>query len=342
MSNQAAIFLKLGRHYIGEKDYDLAINALTRAIELEPDNAHAYGKRGVAHAEKFEYEESVRDFDRAILLDFTYAGAYNNRALSCYRTSMFKEALADYDRAIELSPEIALFYANRGLARHRLGEYEEAIADYSQAIEMDPADSEALNHRGETHAHLGEYEKALADFDEALEIDPWHIHACANRALVASFVKTQECTEEEPVARGQNSSSPWTRKVRVIWHEVENIPAKSYCIRLYYVPKPLTDCLSNGFVIAYADNYRWYLDNGGTVEVGILKADSIEYRDRNLDGFEIVAKAKRCLLKYFTKSTNPGHLGPIDKHMFLVTITDGAPADWVNVTALEARQEEEL
>lgn len=182
------IRLKLGQHFIEERSYDLAINALTKAILLEPHNAQIYNFRGIAHGSKREYEEAVDDFDTAIEVDGSLAGAYNNRALSYWALNMIEDALNDINKAIELDP-VAVFFANRGLIQCTNGNFQEAILDYGIAIISGYAGIDAFNGRGEAYAELGDYKKALEDFDQALTLNPNDTVAFANRALVISLVK---------------------------------------------------------------------------------------------------------------------------------------------------------
>ncbi len=315
MPARVDLYLKLGRHYVAQHDYDLAINALTRAIELEPDNAHTYCRRGAARAKKEEYDEALRDFDRAIRLDFSYAGAYNNRALTYYRLGMFKESLADYNRAIELSPDVGLFYADRGLLHHHRGEYDEAIADYTRAIDLDPTDTEALNNRGETYAHLGEYDKALADFDEALDIDPGHIQACANRALVMSLMGQRKGIKEPSMESVRSSycqssqhasdvSRTARRKrnpsVKIEWQEISEIGLCGHGMLLGYGTNVTKIHPQDRLVVAYAEEPErgWYDPSWNMVRVKILKPDSPEFVTRGLDGEAIVAEARRAMAPY--------------------------------------------
>ena len=58
--------------------FDNAINDLTKAIELKPNNASAYINRGSAHYEKAEFNRAIADFTRAIELNPKSALAYCN------------------------------------------------------------------------------------------------------------------------------------------------------------------------------------------------------------------------------------------------------------------------
>jgi len=186
-----SFYYSLGIHFLGEGDWERAINAFTSVIEFEPENAAAYDRRGIAYGRVERYGEAIADFNRAIELDPAHAGAYNNRGLSYYRQGLISEAIADYDTAIQLSPDIAVFHANRGLAHCWKKDLHVAIADYNRAIELDPNLRELHNSRGEAYAKLGEYEKAVADFEAELSLNPNDIVAYANRVWTAADLEDQ-------------------------------------------------------------------------------------------------------------------------------------------------------
>ena len=87
------IRLELGQHFIEEGSYDLAVNALTKAIAIDPHNAQLFDFRGIAFGSNREYDEAIADFNMAIEIDSQLAGAYNNRALSYWALDMIEEAL---------------------------------------------------------------------------------------------------------------------------------------------------------------------------------------------------------------------------------------------------------
>ena len=182
----ADFYFLMGVDALQEKDWEKAITAFTSCLEIEPDNALAYDRRGIAYGRDELHHEAITDFTRAIELEPDFAGAYNNRGLSCYRLGRFDQAIADYDTAIELSPEVAVFYANRGLAHRWRNDLHVAIADFSKAIELEPTLPETHNNRGEAHAELGEYEKATADFEHELSLNPGDIVAYANHAAAVA------------------------------------------------------------------------------------------------------------------------------------------------------------
>ncbi|MFA4836281.1 MAG: tetratricopeptide repeat protein [Dehalococcoidia bacterium] len=190
MMDWAFFQLEVGLELLVGGYSDLAIDSLTKSIELDPHNPTPYDWRGVAYARQGQYDEAIRDYDCAIEICPTCASVYSNRGSSYCKKGLWDKALIDYNTGIYLCPGIADFYVNRGLLYYDMDEWGHAISDFSKAIELDSADSDTYNYRGEVYAELSEYEKALADFDHALALNPNDADAYANRALVIQLLQT--------------------------------------------------------------------------------------------------------------------------------------------------------
>ena len=128
---------------------DLAIDDLTDAIGLAPDQAALYRARGEIYARNNAYDRAIADYNAAIRLD-PIAISFLDRGMSYYLKgdkADLDRALADYDRAIALDDRMALAYNNRGLALRDKGEWGRAYADFSTALEIDPDLAIAREHR---------------------------------------------------------------------------------------------------------------------------------------------------------------------------------------------------
>lgn len=188
--------LRKGDELYEADEYEDAIERYTEAIELDPEDASGYYKRGRAHSSfaqqlqvmgKYDeapeqFERAFEDLTRAIELNPDHAMAYYKRATAYEMSGRPEESIPDFDRAVELDPEHAKAYRNRGNAYQKLGEYEKAIESYSETIELKPESEFAYNNRGTAYANVGEYEKALDDYGEAIDLNPEYLPAYLNRA----------------------------------------------------------------------------------------------------------------------------------------------------------------
>jgi tetratricopeptide (TPR) repeat protein len=184
---EALSFLADADQSISQGDYDQAIHDCTRAIELAPDLAAAYYKRGFVYTYHLdEYEKAIADYDRAIELDPKHKWAYGNKSYALRELGRYDEALAVLDQVIRLFPEYVWAYNERGRVYSDLGEYEQAIEDYDKAIELDPEYKYAYAHKGSDLRKLGRYDEALAALDQAIQLDPEYAWPYTERGNVYS------------------------------------------------------------------------------------------------------------------------------------------------------------
>jgi uncharacterized membrane protein YhaH (DUF805 family) len=117
-----------------EEESGKAIDDYNRAIELTPDSADAFYRRGDAYDEMGEYGKAIADYSKAIKLDPNHTLAYYNRGCAYGEIGAYDKAIADYNKAIELNPYDPLAYYNRGLAYGEKGEMPKAVSDLEKCI----------------------------------------------------------------------------------------------------------------------------------------------------------------------------------------------------------------
>ena len=174
-----------------EKGYGLGISgnntdaekAFSKAIELNPQYAHAYYNRGTIYGRIGNYQPAIKDFSKAIELNPQYADAYNNRGVAYGKIGNTQHAITDYNTAIVLNPQDAMFYFNRGIMYGKIGNTQQEIKDYNKAIELNPQDAEVYFNRGVTYGGIGNYQQAINDYSKAIELNPQYASAYHNRGV---------------------------------------------------------------------------------------------------------------------------------------------------------------
>jgi tetratricopeptide (TPR) repeat protein len=199
-------YIRRANTYRQINDYDAAIADLTKAIELQPDNAFAYRRRGYYRSEQanFAKEQSLADLTKAIELQPNDASNYVDRGIVYAKIKDRQKFTADFNKALALKPDDPWIYENRAYARHLLGDYQGAVADYTEAIRLAPElayqfytsragvhpsnqkqiedYTEAIRlkpnyvsayvRRGSTYASIGDSQKFIQDFNEAIRLQP--------------------------------------------------------------------------------------------------------------------------------------------------------------------------
>ena len=133
---QANEWFEMGKKHDFNFEHDKAIEAYTRAIELNPNDAKAYKNRGAAYGRKRQYDRAIGDYNKAIAIDPNYAYTYIYRGVAYGRKGQYDREIEDYNKAIAINPNDAYAYNRRGFAYKNKGQYDRAISDFQKACDM--------------------------------------------------------------------------------------------------------------------------------------------------------------------------------------------------------------
>lgn len=158
-------------------EYRAALQAYTRAIELNPSDAAAYAGRGIVHGQMGLLEEALSDYNRSLQLDPRQPALLAARA-TLYETiatrarlngdeagmqAAYQQAIADLTASIELDGETARYYVQRGVLYLALNQREAALADFQAAQQLSPNDPDVLNGLGWIDYQLGSQARLTGD-----------------------------------------------------------------------------------------------------------------------------------------------------------------------------------
>mgnify|MGYP001555641541 CR=1 FL=1 len=191
-------------HQIG--DFQVAIELIGHAIELDPRNANyhcnlgnalmAAGQLQAAEASYQRALERKRDFplahfnlatlqsragqtdaavagyERAIQLLPGFAEAHYNLALIRQNQSDWSAAAAGYQKTLQLRQDHADAWNNLGLVLKEQGSLTEAIECHRRSIQLRPNNPEALNNLGVAYRDLREVGRSIECYTQALRLKP--------------------------------------------------------------------------------------------------------------------------------------------------------------------------
>nr|MDZ8001618.1 tetratricopeptide repeat protein [Aulosira sp. DedVER01a] len=204
-----------GEVYTQSNQYSKALEDLTEAIKLAPDDAEYLSDRGKTYRLMERYEESLQDYNRAIELNPKYNRAIANRGQTYKAMERYEESLQDYNRAIELNPKYDWAIANRGETYRLMKQYQEALLDFERAIEINPKSDWVIALRGLTYRLMERYQEALLDFERAIEINLKSDWAIANRGETYRLMERyQEALLDFERAIEINPKSDWAIGLR--------------------------------------------------------------------------------------------------------------------------------
>lgn len=149
-------------------NYNEAITAFNRAIELDPGFLEAYFNRANIRFELIEHQFTLQQSRPQITI--TQNPVDENPDFKEPEYPDFSVVIKDYDKVIQLDPTMSFAYYNRGNIKNRMRDFEGAIRDYTAALSMDPNFAEAYYNRALTLIYLGRTREACYDLSKAGEL----------------------------------------------------------------------------------------------------------------------------------------------------------------------------
>jgi tetratricopeptide (TPR) repeat protein len=180
----AAAYTGRGDASLKKRNLDKAIEAYSKAIELDPDNAGILNGRGWSYESKGQDDLALADYNAALQKRPNFGAPYNNRGTLYLRKGALQSALDDFSSAIRVAPKFVLGYTNRARVETMNGEYDAALADFAKAAEIDPNAPQIAVNRCVTYAGMGKFDEALADCNAVIEKFPKSQFALNNRAEI--------------------------------------------------------------------------------------------------------------------------------------------------------------
>ncbi|MFN5744062.1 MAG: tetratricopeptide repeat protein, partial [Planctomyces sp.] len=167
---------------VRQENWEEAVRAFSRAIELEPLDSRWLGHRREALLKLGRYEESQADAARVLWLEelkrLSAAAQQSPRGTEVWlqRGSHlmagreFGAAAQDFTRVLLLQPKNADALAARARAWVAMGDRDRAMADCDSCLAI-RADKDALSLRGDLWLQREDPERALADYEAAERFD---------------------------------------------------------------------------------------------------------------------------------------------------------------------------
>jgi tetratricopeptide (TPR) repeat protein len=153
-------------------DRKKALRFARKAIALDKNNPYSYWTLGRILSRSQDEEggnlsESVQALERAIELNPNYADAYAYLSLLYLGVGKPKDALAAIKSAMKLNPQYPFWYIrNRGLIQYMQGDYDAAIVDLNRAVEQNSTTFMGHWWLAAAYARAGREEDAAWQLDE--------------------------------------------------------------------------------------------------------------------------------------------------------------------------------
>jgi tetratricopeptide (TPR) repeat protein len=147
--------------------YELALTAIEKAIELNPDNSNMWSNKGLVLSNLNRHDEALKAVENSIELDPDDSDLWYNKGIVLSNFDRDDEALKSIEKAIELKPSDSMAWLNKGIILRDLGRHELALKSTEKAIELEPANFNAWDNKGLLLHNLGRNDEALKSIGKA-------------------------------------------------------------------------------------------------------------------------------------------------------------------------------
>ncbi len=170
-----------------------AIEYLRTAIKLNPNNPAAHQMLGVAYFRRNQFPEAIQALHRAIELnpkvtpDYPYH-PYYDLGMVYLKQGQFEEAIGCFEQAIELDPDQIRAYYSLGNTYIRQGSvqkgaelirkyqnlkpYMNLVSQLEIALQQNPGNPERWQQLGRVHVQYGRFEKAITPLEQSIRLSP--------------------------------------------------------------------------------------------------------------------------------------------------------------------------
>jgi tetratricopeptide (TPR) repeat protein len=157
------------------KDYDLAINAITKSspASMNADLASLYRNKALIYRSKDNLPAALEWIDKAILANPNSSKGFQTRGDIYWDMKKYDKSKSAYDAAINLQTDKkskAEIYLNRSMKFWNILDYTAAMKDLNMAVELNPAYGMLYWHRAMLYGYKKNYAQAIKECNTALEL----------------------------------------------------------------------------------------------------------------------------------------------------------------------------
>lgn len=218
---------------------------LPAEINAKSSEAYAWNEKGNVHYKQGEFEEAINAYNKAIQLDPTLGWPYSNLALTYLTMGQCAEAILLYRKSIELlnsNEEKAISWNGLGNVYRCINDYANAVAAYQKAAELDPRtagmrdgaedfqaghtprSAQSWNDLGEVFFKTGAYDEAINAFNQAIKLDPESGWPYSN--LARTLAGQGKYTEAIPLYQKSIDLLQEDKEKAAVWNRLGNVYRK--------------------------------------------------------------------------------------------------------------------
>lgn len=162
LKRRVNIRLQLASNYYAQRNYKVALEEIDRALQIDADNAAAFGLRGLIYLDLNDAAQAEANLSRGLRLEPENPNLNNNYGWLLCRTKRERESVAYFEKAAATK-----LYQTPGLARRNAGACLMQVRDFAaaephlkRAFEYDASDPVTKYHLTRLYIALRQVERA--------------------------------------------------------------------------------------------------------------------------------------------------------------------------------------
>ena len=159
---RARIRLELAANYYQQGNYNVALDELRQALQVDPTFATAYGVLGLVYRDLGDLDRAEDSFQRGLQLAPGDPDLNNNYGWFLCQTSRERQSISYFQRALKdpLYATPAKPLHNAGICSMRIGDEAAAEGFFQRAFQVDPNNAVAMFNLGELYLKRRDFQRA--------------------------------------------------------------------------------------------------------------------------------------------------------------------------------------
>lgn len=178
-----------------------------KEIKSEKENAEDYYHKGMKEFKEGDYEEAIVAFKKAVELNDKYFKAYYALGQSYEKRNKTKEAEEAYEEALKIDPKSLSAREALGLNYFHQKKFDNAEKHLKEARTLGSKKAEVYYCLGEIEQREHACKTAIVAFKQALKLDPDYM-AARNGLKAAEEACRQKQKQQTPAAPQQKTIQP--------------------------------------------------------------------------------------------------------------------------------------
>ncbi|KAH9390268.1 anaphase-promoting complex subunit cdc27 [Tyrophagus putrescentiae] len=159
-----------------QKEHEISIKFLKRAIQVDPAFCYAYTLLGHELVSADELDNAMACFRNATRLDGRHYNAWYGIGMIYYKQEKYPHAYSNYKRALEISPYNPILMCHLAIVCHHMkktaGQERRALELLDRASALDPNNALVKFHRASINFATENYKVAMDELEELKKVVP--------------------------------------------------------------------------------------------------------------------------------------------------------------------------